>query len=162
VYDDIAANRGSVPPNYKVLLHSPQAVARMAALGAYVRFETPLPARTKALALLTAARETEGDYVWTMNQPHACTAGLTEDIIQAIRERCAPESLAPEDAAIVQFTRELLQQHRIAEATFRAVQHQLGDAGVVDLLIFIGYYSSLSHALSALEIHPPRPSTLSH
>jgi 4-carboxymuconolactone decarboxylase len=133
----------------------------MAALGAYVRFEAPVPARIKALALLTTARETTGDYVWTMNQPHAGTAGLTEDIITAIRERRAPASLAPEDAVIVQFTLELLTQHRIAETTFRAVQQQLGDAGVVDLLLFIGYYSSLSHALSALEIDPPMPSTLS-
>jgi len=161
VYDDIAASRGGVPPNYKVLLNSPQAVSRMAALGAYVRFETPLPARTKALALLTTAREAEGDYVWTMNQPQARTAGLTENIINAIRERRDPAFLAPEDAAIVRFALELLQQHRISEATFRAVQQQLGDAGVVDLLIFIGYYSSLSHALSALEIQPPVPSTLS-
>lgn len=161
VYDDIAASRGRVPPNYKVLLNSPPAAARMAALGAYVRFESPLPARTKALALLTVARETDGDYVWTMNQPHAVTAGLSEDIITSIRERRAPAVLAPEDAVIVRFTLELLSQHRVAEATFRAVQQQLGDAGVVDLLLCIGYYASLSHALSALEISPPRPSTLS-
>jgi hypothetical protein len=36
---------------------------RMAALGAYVRFETPLPARTKVLAALTTGREADGDYV---------------------------------------------------------------------------------------------------
>ena len=50
LYDEIAASRGSLPPNFKALLHSPVASARMAVLGAYVRFETPLPARIKALA----------------------------------------------------------------------------------------------------------------
>src|SRR5262245_16035523 len=83
VYDDIAASRGSVPPNYKVLLNSPLAASRMAALGAYIRFETPLPARTKVLVILTAAREAEGDYVWTANQTQARNAGLTEDMINA-------------------------------------------------------------------------------
>jgi 4-carboxymuconolactone decarboxylase len=161
VYDAIAARRGGVPPNYHVLLHSPPAAARMAALGAYLRFESPLPARTKALALLTTARETDGDYVWTMNQPHAVTTGLTADMLTVIRERRALTALAHEDAVIVRFTRELLTQHRIAEATFRAVQRQLGDAGVIELLLVIGYYASLSHAASALEIHPPPPSTLS-
>ena len=163
LYDDIAASRGSVPPNCKALLHSPVASARMAVLGAYVRFETPLPARIKALALLTAAREAEGDYVWAMNQPQARSAGLGEDIINAIRERRAPEGLAPEDASIVQFTLELLRQHRIADATFQAVQHRLGDAGVIDLLLLIGYYYSLAHTLGALEVGPPPgvPSTLS-
>jgi 4-carboxymuconolactone decarboxylase len=164
LYDEIAARRGGVPPNFKALLNSPVASARMAVLGAYVRFETPLPARVKALALLTAAREARGDYVWAMNQPQARSAGLGDDIINAIREQRAPDGLAPEDASIVQFTLELLRQHRIADATFRAVQHRLGDAGVIDLLMLIGYYHSLAHTLGALEVGPPPgvPSTLSH
>ena len=163
LYDEIAASRGGLPPNFKALLHSPVASARMAVLGAYVRFETPLPARIKALALLTAAREAEGDYVWAMNQPQARSAGLGDDIINAIRERRAPDGLAPEEASVIQFTLELLRQHRIADATFQAVQHRLGAAGVIDLLMLIGYYHSLAHTLGALEVGPPPgvPSTLS-
>ena len=132
----------------------------MAVLGAYMRFETPLPGRVKALALLTAAREAEGDYVWTMNQAQARSAGLGEDIIEAIQERRAPEGLAPEDASIVQLTLELLRQHRISAATFQTVQHRLGDAGVIDLLMLIGYYYSLAHTMAAPEGGPPprRPS----
>ena len=41
------------------------------------------------------------------------------------------------------------------EASRRAVQQTLGDPGVVDLLITIGYYSCLSHALTALEVELP-------
>ena len=66
----------------------------------------------------------------------------------------------PRMRVIVQFTLELLRQHRITDATFQAVQQKLGDAGVIDLLILIGYYGSLSHALSALEVMPPVPSAL--
>ena len=160
VYDDIAGSRGGVQPNFKALLNSPLATARMAALGGYIRFETPLPPRVKALAVLATSREADGDYVWTVNQPQARSAGIDEATIRAIRERRAPQGLAPEDAVIVQFTVELLRQHRITDATFQAVQHRLGDAGVVDLLLLIGYYGSLSHALSALEIMPPVPSAL--
>lgn len=163
LYDEIAASRGGVPPNFKALLNSPVASARMAVLGAYIRFETPLPLRIKALALLTAAREAEGDYVWAMNQTQARSAGLGEDTINTIRERRAPEGLALEDASIVQFTLELLKQHRISDGTFHAVQHRLGDAGVIDLLMLIGYYYSLAHTMGALEVGPPPgvPSTLS-
>jgi 4-carboxymuconolactone decarboxylase len=160
VYDDIAGSRGGVPPNYKVLLNNPPATSRMAALGSYVRFESPLPPRVKVLAVLATARENEGDYVWTANLPQAQSAGINEATISAIRERRALQSLAPEDAVIVQFTLELLRQHRITDATYQAVQHRLGDAGVIDLLILIGYYGSLSHALSALEVMPPVPSAL--
>ena len=160
VYDDIAASRGGVPPNYNALLNNPLATSRMAALGGYIRFETPLPPRVKVLAVLATAREADGDYVWTVNQPQARSAGIDEATISAIRERRAPQGLAPGDAVIVQFTLELLRQHRITDATFQAVQNRLGDAGVVDLLILIGYYASLSHSLSALEVMPPVPSAL--
>jgi 4-carboxymuconolactone decarboxylase len=160
IYDDIAGSRGRVQPNFKALLNNPLATARMAALGGYVRFEAPLPPRVKMLAVLATARENEGDYVWTANLPQARDAGVDEATIRAIRERRALPGLAPEDAAIVQFTLELLRQHRITDATFQAVQQKLGDAGVIDLLILIGYYGSLSHALSALEFMPPVPSAL--
>src|SRR4030095_13055980 len=160
VYDDIAASRDRVPPNFKALLNNPLAAAKMAALGGYVRFETPLSSRVKMLAVLATAREFDGDYVWTANLPQARDAGVDEATIQAIRERRALQGLAPEDAAIVQFTLELLRQHRITDATFQAVQQKLGDAGVIDLLILIGYYGSLSQAPSALEFMPPGPSAL--
>ncbi len=119
VYDDIARSRGGVQPNFRALLNSPLAASRMAALGAYVRFETPLPARTKVLAALTSAREADGDYVWTVNEPQARSTGIDEATIQAIRARHAPQGLASEDASIVQFTQELLRQHRVADARFR-------------------------------------------
>ena len=160
IYDDIAGSRGRVQPNFKALLNNPLATSRMAALGGYVRFETPLSSRVKALAVLATARENDGDYVWTANLPQARDTGVDEETIQAMRERRAPHGLAPEDALIVQFTLELLRQHRITDGTFQAVQHRLGDAGVIDLLILIGYYGSLSHTLSALEVMPPVPSAL--
>ena len=160
IYDGIAGSRGGVQPNFKVLLNNPLATARMAALGGYVRFETPLPPRVKMLAVLATAREFEGDYVWTANLPQARNAGVDEETIQAIRERRAPQGLTPEDALIVQFTLELLRQHRITDATYQAVQQRLGDMGVIVLLVLIGYYGSLSHALSALEFMPPILSAL--
>src|SRR5262245_41661091 len=160
VYDEIAASRGGVQPNFKALLNNPLATARMAALGGYVRFETPLPPRVKVLAILATAREFDGDYVWTANLPQTRNAGVDEATLEAIRESRAPQGLVLEDALIVQFTLELLRQHRITDATYQEVQHRLGDAGVIDLLILIGYYGSLSHTLSALEVMPPVSSAL--
>ena len=48
----------------------------MAELGGYVRFETPLDRRVKALVILTTAREANGQYVWTVNQREAREAGI--------------------------------------------------------------------------------------
>ena len=155
VWDEIESSRGGVARNYAALLNNPAAAGSLAGLGGYARYETPLPPRIKALAVLTAAREACGHYVWTVNQPAARDAGLSEEIIAAIREYRAPAGLAPEDAAVVQFVLEILRQHRISEATFAAMRALVGDAGVVDVLIVSGYYHTLAHCLQALEVELP-------
>ena len=93
--------------------------------------------------------------MWTVNQPAAKNAGLSDDVIAAIREYRAPNGLEPKDAAIVQFMIELLRQHRISDATFEAVRAIVGDAGVVDMLAVTGYYHTLAHALNALDVDLP-------
>ena len=155
IWDEIETSRGGVARNYAALLNNPQAAGAMAGLGGYARYETPLPARVKALAVLTAAREACGHYVWTVNQNAAKDAGLSDEIIAAIREYRAPAGFDTDDATVVQFVLELLRQHRISEATFEAMRALVGNAGAVDALIVSGYYHTLAHCLQALEVELP-------
>ena len=155
VWDGIKQSRGEVAGNFRALLNSPQAVGKMAELGGYVRFETPLDRRVKALVILTTARETNGQYVWTVNQREARDAGLSEEIISAIHERRAPVGLEPKDAGVVQFVQELLRHHRISDVSFEALRAQVGDAGIIDVLLVTGYFHTLAHSLQALEVELP-------
>jgi len=155
VYDDIAGSRGQVNTNFKALLNSAKAAAKMADLGGYIRFETPLSARVRSLAILTMTREINGVYVWTVNEPQALAAGLSQLIIDSIRNRKAPVGMDAADANIVRFTQEYVRQHKISDDTYQATQQAVGDEGMVDLLVTIGYYSCLSHALTALEVELP-------
>ena len=155
VWDDIEGSRGGVARNYAALLNNPQAAGSFAALGGYVRFETPLDPRVKALAVLTAAREASGHYVWTVNQRSAKEVGISDDIIAAIHEYRAPVGLDAKDAAVVQFVLELLRQHRISDATFEALRDQIGDAAIIDMLVVVAYYHGLAHSLQALEVELP-------
>ena len=155
IWDDIESSRGGVARNYAALLNNPQAAGSFAGLGGYVRFETPLDPRVKSLAVLTAAREASGHYVWTVNQRSAKEAGIGDDIIAAIHEYRAPVGLDAKDAPVVQFVLELLRQHRISDATFEALRAQIGDSGVVDVLVVVAYYHGLAHSLQALEVELP-------
>jgi 4-carboxymuconolactone decarboxylase len=154
-WDEIESSRGGVARNYAALLNNPQAAKYLATLGGYARFETPLDPRVKALAVLAAAREACGHYVWTVNQRGAKEAGLTDDIIAAIHEYRAPVGLQPKDTVVVQFVQELLRQHRVSDATFEALRSQVGDSGVIDVLVVVGYYHSLAHCLQALDVELP-------
>ena len=159
VWDEIETSRGGVARNYAALLNNPQAAGSMATLGGYARFETPLDPRIKALAVLTAAREANGHYVWTVNQRAAREAGISDEIISAIHERQAPFGLDGKDASVVQFVMELLRHHRISDVTFEALRSQVGNAGVIDILVVAGYYHTLAHCLQALEVELPEGTT---
>lgn len=159
VWDEIESSRGGVARNYAAILNNPKAAGSMAGLGGYARFETPLDLRIKTLAILAAAREAGGHYVWTVNQRGAKEVGLSDDIIAAIREFRAPVGLAPADANVVQFVIEILRQHRVSDATYQALKAQIGDAGIIDVLVVSGYYHTLAHTLQALEVELPEGTT---
>jgi hypothetical protein len=57
VYDAIAASRGAVRGCFPALLHSPVIADHTASLGAYLRFNSQLDGKIRALAALTTARE---------------------------------------------------------------------------------------------------------
>jgi alkylhydroperoxidase family enzyme len=71
----------------------------------------------------------------------------------------APMGLASKDGAVVQFVQELLRHHRISDATFEALRSQVGDAGIIDVLVVVAYYHGLAHCLQALEVELPEGMT---
>jgi Carboxymuconolactone decarboxylase family len=77
-FDAIAGSRGRVGPNFQALLNSPEAGGRFAAFGEYVRFHGDVPERLKELAIITAAREANNDYVWTAHERLARQQGVTD------------------------------------------------------------------------------------
>jgi len=138
-YDAIASTRGYVGPNFAVLFNSPEATGRFAAFGEYVRYHGAVPPRLKELAIITAARAVNNAYVWTTHERLAREHGVTDVIIDAIRNRTAPDGLTGDDAKVVRFTSELSITHEIADDTLDAMHQMLGHEGTIDLILLMLY-----------------------
>ena len=151
--ETIIASRGALQGPFTAFLHSPEVAARVAHLGAYVRFEGSLDMRVRVLAAMTVAREFEGMYVWGAQTGGARRLGVPEATIAAIRDNRS-DGMAPEDAQIVEFTRQLLRRHRVEAGLFRDVQSRLGNDEVIQLTTAIGYYSLLCMTVNAAELDP--------
>lgn len=63
-WDAITESRGRVVGPFQVLLHSPELAKRIAATGAYARFEGGLPQDMREIAILTVAREMNSLFEW--------------------------------------------------------------------------------------------------
>src|SRR3984893_6532661 len=151
IFDSIVASRGAVQGPFTMFLNSPELAGRLAHLGAYVRFEGSLDMRVRVLAAMTVAREFEAVYVWGAQTGGARRLGVPETTITAIRENHS-RGIPPEDAEIVEFTRQLLRRHRIDDASGKAMQTRFGNDGFIQLTGAIGYYSMLAMTVNACEL----------
>ena len=155
-YDAIVASRGEVRGPFAAIMHSPDLAGRTAHVGTYVRFETTVPKLQNELAILTVARHWDADYEWVAHEIQAKEAGAREEAIVAIGTRKAPAGLTDEEALTVKFALELLQNHKVSDATFNAVKDKLGEQGVTDLTVTVGYYSLISCVLNGMEMMPDK------
>jgi 4-carboxymuconolactone decarboxylase len=151
IFDGIVASRGAVQGPFTMFLHAPELAGRLAHLGAYVRFEGSLDMRVRVLAAMTVAREFEAVYVWGAQTGGARRLGVPETTIAAIRENHS-RGVPPEDAEIIDFTRQLLRRHRVDAAAFAKMQSRFGNDGLIQLTGAIGYYGMLAMTVNACEL----------
>ncbi len=156
IYDEIAGKRGrtAVGNGFGALLNSPLAASKVSALGAYLRFESEVPATIRELLILTVAREFNCEYEWALHEDLARKAGVSEAIVVAIHERRAPQGLPPDEAGIVRYAHELLRNRHVSDDAFGIVLNQLGIRGLIDVTLIISYYAMLALAFLALKVEP--------
>jgi len=156
VYDKIASGpRGGVRGPFGALLHAPGVADPVQALGAYLRFESPLPGRLRELAIMITARFWTAQFEWHIHRGFAEKEGIEPAIINAIAERRTPEFRNADEKIVYAFVRELNKQHRVSDATYDEAVKLLGAEGVVELTCVAGYYTLISMVLNAFEVAVP-------
>ena len=155
LYDRIAGKRGAVRGPFNLWLYSPELCDKVEALGRFVRFDSSVPAQLRDLAILVTARHWDSSYMWHSYSRRAAEGGIASDIIAAIAERREPSFVRAEDKAVYAYATELLDRHRVADATFKAAVAAIGKVALVELTALIGNYSMVAMALSAFEVDMP-------
>ena len=158
LFDQVAAGHaGSIIGPYCALMHSPDLASRVTGTAEYIRFQTSLPQHVNKLAVLTAARELDCQWAWTIHQPLAEENGVREEAVIAIRDNTDPVGLTNDEALVVTYVQELLRNKRVSEPTFDAALKKFGIQKLVELTGIIGHYGLLACILNAFEIEPENP-----
>jgi 4-carboxymuconolactone decarboxylase len=155
VFDAIVASRGGVRGPFTVLMHSPEVAGRVAHLGSFVRFESSLPSHLREAAATTVVRERDCAYEWAMHVNNAPEAGVSAATMSVIRDKAALDGLPVDEQAVIRYTRELVREHHVSQATFERAQAILGDRGITELTAAIGYYCMIACVLNAFEVPAP-------
>jgi 4-carboxymuconolactone decarboxylase len=155
IHDYLAKTRGAVRLPFSAFLNNPELTYRIAHVGSYIRFDGTLPDKTRELAIMATAREVDARFEWAGHARMAKELGISEATIDAIANRKAPEGFSEEEALPVKVAQGLLRDHAISDELFNAAHAKFGDAGVVELLGTVGYYSMMGCVLNGLAIEPP-------
>ena len=153
--DKVAAGpRGELIAPFIPLLRAPELMTRLQLVGEYLRFDSGLPPHLTELVILMVARRWDQDYEWGHHVPLARAAGLDEDVIAAVRD--GGTFTGPDDVrAVWRLVSELEYRRGVSDSTFDAALRAVDDAGVVELIATVGYYTTLAMTMNAARTPVP-------
>ena len=111
--------------------------------------------RTQELVRLVVSREMDQPFEWTLHEPVALANGLEPEIIDVIRYRKSLDGLPEREASLIQWGRELFQNHRVSSETFARVLKNIGKRDLIDICAYMGNYTTTAILLHTFDSHLP-------
>jgi 4-carboxymuconolactone decarboxylase len=155
LYDRIEAARGRVGGPYSILLHAPAVADRVDQLSAALRSDSEVAQAEFVLTAIAVARAKDCLFVWSVQAPSARRAGISEDVITAVRERRS-NGLSEDQADIVSYATQLATANRVDSATFDRLRERHGVRWLVELTTIAGHFGLICGINNAFEV-PPSP-----
>jgi 4-carboxymuconolactone decarboxylase len=138
---------------FQALLRSPELGDIVQQFGAHIRFKGVLPDPLKEFAILVTARHWTAQYEWVAHRRMAVEAGLDPAKADALAEGRHPDKMSADEAAIYEFASELVRTGEVGDPSFAAIKERWGERGVVELILTVGYYTTVSMILN-VHRHP--------
>ncbi len=159
-FDEITAapdGVGSGPTS--IMKNSPEMAKRAMALSAYLRNESSLPKKIQELTMLVAARNMDCQYIWNAHAASGRREGLSDALVDALRDNQPLPSLADDEAAVINLGTEFYQTHRVTESAFQAALDVFGRQGFAEVVGLMGYYAMLSFNANSVVLDLPENMT---
>lgn len=156
IYDEsIASKRGAPPPPMLAWLASPEMARHATRLGAFLRYDTSLPAALSELAILVTARHWTAHFEWYAHKKLALEGGLDPAIIDDIKNRRTPSFNDAKAQVIYDVARSLHEARGLSQPLYDEAVAALGERGLVEVIGLCGYYTLVSMTLNTYEFGLP-------
>jgi 4-carboxymuconolactone decarboxylase len=152
-YDFLMSERGQVPGPYKIWLQNPQLIDVMAPLGAYYQGHSSL---SKA-EIEIATNLTNGKWATAYsNYEHEIIGekdgGLSPEKVEALIAGLPTFFDDQRQQVVYEVASALLASRVVPTGLYRRAVNLLGDKGLTDLTVLIGYYTCVSLSLRAYDV----------
>jgi 4-carboxymuconolactone decarboxylase len=150
----IAGPRKGVKGPFISLIRSPELMARVQKVGEFLRFGSSLPPRLSEFATLVVSRHFTQQFEWRVHVPLALAAGTAQATIDALADGARPPQMNGDETLVHDFTLELLHRGGVSDSAYAACLQRFGEAGVVELVGLVGYFTMMSMLLNVARTPP--------
>jgi 4-carboxymuconolactone decarboxylase len=159
LYDHLVAERARVDGMYRSLLNHPELAQHIGELGSYLRFgDSILADEVRELAILRTARRLGAAYEWVKHMPPAREAGISEAVIEQLRQEQKPDGLTRAQEAALSVVECVLERQSIPQDTQDALAKEVGLKGVIELVVLCGFYQMIAAVIFAFDVPLPEGS----
>ena len=154
VIDRLGEGRGRIPTPFNIWLHNPGLAEGMEIIGTHIDHSPVLSEVESEVAILATAVFWKAGYVIANHQRHALNAGVPEAVVTAILEKQRPSTDDARLGLICEAVCDMLAGGVTSDSQFARYETGLGRAVIAELLITIGYFTSVSLAMSLHALQP--------
>src|SRR6266851_1591604 len=139
VFDQLTAGRGRILGPYKIWIHSPAIARGMEEIGT-----------------LVIAQHGQADYVRQAHIREGKAAGLPQETIDRILAGDDPKLTDAHERAVHRFAAALVGGAKLSDAEFGEIEAVLGHEGIAEVLVLLGYYTSVALGMKVHDVPIPQ------
>jgi 4-carboxymuconolactone decarboxylase len=155
IFERLVAGRGRILGPYRIWIHSPTVAAGMEQIGTFLNKRSTLSEREVEMVIIMIAKHWQGDYVQTAHVRMGRKVGLPGAAIDALVAGNDPKLADPHEAAVYKFAAAMIASRKIPDAEFAELEKVLGRPGIAEVLVLLGYYTSVAMAMKVHEVPIP-------
>jgi alkylhydroperoxidase family enzyme len=157
--------QSDLPPEHRDLLarpialnramaNNPEASKAFSVPAMYIRHKSKLDPRLRELAILQVGWLTRSPYEWSHHVKIGRDFGVSDGDIRAIADETAgrPSMLEPLARLVLRAAREMTNGLAMTEATYAALERELGRERLIDLVMAVAFYNGVVRLLATLQI----------
>ncbi|MGD8863067.1 MAG: carboxymuconolactone decarboxylase family protein [Myxococcales bacterium] len=142
---------GEKPLNiFSTLARHPKLLKRWLVFGAHILSKNSVPERERELLILRTGWRCKSEYEFHQHAAIARRCGISDEEIRRTTRDVSEWS--GDDAVLIRAADELVEDRRIADATWEALSQRYSDQQLMDLIFTVGQYTLVSMALNSLGV----------
>ena len=146
---------GSLTGPFDAFLRTPEIGRHLERAGMAFRTHTSLSPAVREVIVLVVSRAWGAEFEWWVHGIVARRSGVKDEAIDAIGHGKRPDFDDPECSIAHDIAIEQVHERKLSDATLERARSVLGERGLVEAVMLVGFYQLVSGVLVAFEPPPP-------